>query len=246
MPIHDWTRVDASLFHNFSLGWVAELCRRLNQGLLPSSHYAMSETMDYRPAPGFIDLPEPKCPFEDPGYRGEVWSVGERPPQTALRFVDGRVEYANRVVTIRDCDTHRVAAALFLVAESHKRTRSCLDAFVRRAVGAISHGIHLVVIDLLPPTPRDPEGTQPAIWGEFADDPSELPPGKTLTLASYDAGPPRAAYVDFVAVGDTLPDIPLFLAPDVYVSVPLEATYQAAWEPLPASWRNLLTSGDAV
>ena len=29
MPIHDWTRVDAGLFHAFHHGWIEELARAL-------------------------------------------------------------------------------------------------------------------------------------------------------------------------------------------------------------------------
>ena len=36
MPIHDWTRVDAGLFHDFHQDWTIELSRSLNAGLLPS------------------------------------------------------------------------------------------------------------------------------------------------------------------------------------------------------------------
>ena len=33
-----------------------------------------------------------------------------------------------------------------------------------------------------------------------------------------------------------------FLSSEVYVPVPLEATYQAAWEAVPAYWRGVLTA----
>jgi hypothetical protein len=36
--------------------------------------------------------------------------------------------------------------------------------------------------------------------------------------------------------------MPLFLTPDVYVDVPLEPTYQAAWEGMPAYWRDVLAA----
>jgi hypothetical protein len=36
--------------------------------------------------------------------------------------------------------------------------------------------------------------------------------------------------------------MPLFLTADTYVPVPLEATYQAAWDGLPAYWRDVLTA----
>ncbi len=35
MPIHDWTRVDAGLFHAFHHGWVTILSHALNAGVLP-------------------------------------------------------------------------------------------------------------------------------------------------------------------------------------------------------------------
>lgn len=35
MPIHDWTRVDAAIFHHFHHGWIEDLSRALNHGLLP-------------------------------------------------------------------------------------------------------------------------------------------------------------------------------------------------------------------
>jgi hypothetical protein len=43
-----------------------------------------------------------------------------------------------------------------------------------------------------------------------------------------------------VAVGDELPDMPLFLEPESYVQVPLASTYQAAWAGVPDYWRNQL------
>jgi hypothetical protein len=46
--------------------------------------------------------------------------------------------------------------------------------------------------------------------------------------------------VEYVAVGDALPDLPLFLKPEIYVPVPLEATYQATWELFPAALKGLL------
>jgi hypothetical protein len=36
--------------------------------------------------------------------------------------------------------------------------------------------------------------------------------------------------------------MPLFLAPELYVMVPLEATYQAAWDTVPARWQRVIAS----
>jgi hypothetical protein len=55
------------------------------------------------------------------------------------------------------------------------------------------------------------------------DEVFELPPDKPLTLAAYAAGSEIVAYTEPVAVGDILPDRPIFLTPDYYVNCPLEA-----------------------
>ncbi len=54
------------------------------------------------------------------------------------------------------------------------------------------------------------------------------------------AGPPRVVYVEPVAVGDMLPDMPLFLKPEFYVPAPLETTYEATWQVFPAPLKGLL------
>jgi hypothetical protein len=53
------------------------------------------------------------------------------------------------------------------------------------------------------------------------------------------------AYVEPVAIGAALPEMPLFLEEDWYVNVPLEATYQEAYTTVPRRWREVIedTSG---
>ncbi|HEX8202009.1 MAG TPA: hypothetical protein VF590_16155 [Isosphaeraceae bacterium] len=48
------------------------------------------------------------------------------------------------------------------------------------------------------------------------------------------------AYVEPVAVGDVLPEMPLFLKPGFYVPAPLEATYRTTWDLFPAPLKGLL------
>jgi hypothetical protein len=61
-----------------------------------------------------------------------------------------------------------------------------------------------------------------------------------LTLTGYCAGPEVEVYLEHMAVGAVLPEMPLFLRPDRYVNVPLEPTYQAAYRGVPAFWREVL------
>ncbi len=93
--------------------------------------------------------------------------------------------------------------------------------------------MHLLVVDLFPPSPRDPQGIHKVIWDRLRDEPFAPPPDKPLTVVAYKAGPETVAYVEPVAVGDALPEMPIFLAADRYVACPLEATYQTAWDQFP-------------
>ena len=54
------------------------------------------------------------------------------------------------------------------------------------------------------------------------------------------------AFVEPTAVGTALIEMPLFLTLEVYVPVPLEATYQSAWEGMPAFWRGVVETSPSV
>ena len=43
MPVHDWTRVEAGIFHDLHVAWIPELRKSLNSGLLPDGFYAFAE-----------------------------------------------------------------------------------------------------------------------------------------------------------------------------------------------------------
>jgi len=83
------------------------------------------------------------------------------------------------------------------------------------------------------------------IWQEMTADPfPSRPPGRPLTVASYEAGDELRAYVEPFAVTDAIPDAPLFLEPGYYVEVPLEATYQRSWAVMPAILRETIEHPD--
>lgn len=109
-----------------------------------------------------------------------------------------------------------------------------------KAVDLIQQQVNLLIVDPFPPGPHDPQGIHQAISAEFIDQPFTLPPDKPLTLVAYQIEPVRTAYVEAIAVGDRLPDMPLFLQDDSYISVPLEETYQTTWDVLPAQICRLI------
>jgi hypothetical protein len=133
-----------------------------------------------------------------------------------------------------------VVAVIEIVSPGNKSSRNGLRAFVEKNLDFLRQGIHLLVIDLFPPTARDPQGIHKAIWDEIKDEPFPLPADKPLILAAYAAGFPKTAYIEAVAVGDVLPDMPLFLFPEPegYVMAPLETTYQNAWGDCPRALKE--------
>ena len=104
------------------------------------------------------------------------------------------------------------------------RSTAALSKFVAKRQEFLDSGVNVLIVDPFPP------------------------PDKPLTLAAYVAGDISAdlgtvCYVEPVAVGDVLPDMPAYLDPDVYVPVPLEAAYLTAWATCPADMRTLVETG---
>jgi hypothetical protein len=241
MPIHDWTRVDAGLFHAFHHNWISTLSRALNAGVLPSDYYALPEQPIRGPIPDVLTL-ELSPRRDQPNGISRGLAVAAMPPRTRL------VSHAEKRIYVRKAGRiavrHRhgqIVAIVEIVSPGNKGSTSALSAFVEKTADLIMQDVHLLVIDLFPPSKRDPQGIHKAIWDQIEEQDFELPADKRLTLASYDAGPPPTAYVEPIAVGNALPDMPLFLKPEYYVPAPLEATYQETWDEFfPAPLKRLL------
>src|SRR4029079_12655852 len=65
MPIHDWTRVDAGIFHHFRQHWIVETTHVLNERLLPSRYYALAEQQGAGVEPDVLTLKASEGPEPD-------------------------------------------------------------------------------------------------------------------------------------------------------------------------------------
>jgi hypothetical protein len=223
VPIHDWSRVDENLFHAFQQRWISALCDALNTEDLPEDHFALIERVAQVPAPNIPSLPP---------------SSGRDVPTAQADKDRSIVPQADRVAVRRD--DGQLIAAVEIVSQADKASDVTLRAFAGRASKMIVGGIHLLIVDLFPPTENAPHGIHKAIWDELEEVDFELPGDKPLIAASYDSGPLPVSYVEPLAVGDILPEMPLFLRPDSYVPAPLEASYQTAWDLFPAVLKKRL------
>lgn len=244
MPVHDWTRVRANRFHHFHQDWTIEISRALNRGLLPDGFVAMAEQITGGPEPDVVALSLPIKP--DRGEPGGL-AVADAPPKVAVRTESDAMTYARKAnaVVIRHPDG-QVVAIIEIVSPGNKDSRHAIKSFVRKAVEFLRGGIHLLIVDLFPPSKRDPQGIHPLIWERVRDEPFALPADKPLTLAAYSAGATVTGYIEPVGVGRPLTDMPVFLTPDRYVPCPLEATYQASWDAYPVPLRSALEGPPAA
>jgi hypothetical protein len=246
MPVHDWTRVEAGIFHDFHTVWIGTIRNALNEGLLPEGYYALAEQHVGRPITDILTLhanppplqPPPPLP---PATGGTV--VAEAPPQVRRRHtVEPAALARRRSLAIRHVSGHRLVALLEIISPSNKDRARHVDEFAAKAVDALQAGVHLLLVDLFPPGTHDPYGMHGAVVQrlEQSDDPYDLPTDEPLTLAAYAAGPRIEIYLEHLAVGAPLPEMPLFLRPDRYVNAPLELTYESASRGMPAFWRDVL------
>ena len=243
MPIHDWTRIDVGTYHDFHQDWTMQIRRALNAGVLPPGYVAQADQRVLGYEPDVIALHQ-----RPPASAGGGLAVADTPPRVrqSARIETDRAAYARKANRIAVKHKRgRVVAVIEVVSPGNKDSKHAIRSFTRKLAALLRAGVNALVVDLFPPTPRDPDGIHRVIWDDLAGEPFEpRPDGKPLTVAGYDArgedGDGLTAWVDPVAVGDPLPDGPLFLGPGWYVNCPLEASYRASWDALPASTRELV------
>ena len=246
MPIHDWTRVDAGVFHDFHQTWILKITDVLNRQLLPPDHYALIERYGAGFEPDVLALRTRipgggNGPGPDTEPTGAGVSLAE--PRARVRAETDLDFYRRKqnVVAVRHVSGDELVAVVEIVSKGNKSGRKAMADFLRKGAEFLQHGIHLLILDLQPPTSRDLQGLHGLLWEEMTgDDEYQSPQDKPLTLAAYEASGGIRAFVEPVAVGDALIDMPLFLSRGRYVSVPLEATYQAAVDAVPRRWREVL------
>jgi hypothetical protein len=257
MPVHDWTRVDAGIFHHFHQRWIGVITDVLNQRLLPMEYYALAEQQGAGFEPDVLTLKASEASeLDDDGLRPPLVSRsgrgnGDEVAGGGMLVADPRVritaetdlEFYRRkqnVAAVRHVSGDQLVAIVEIVSKGNKSGRKAFDDFVRKAAEFLSHQVHLLILDLQPPTARDPQGIHGAIWDEVAGQEYLRPTDKPLTLACYESGAGVRAFVEPVGVGDALIDMPLYLQPGRYVAVPLEETYRLAFESVPRRWRAIL------
>lgn len=267
VTIHDWTRGGPGAWHDFHYGWIAEIRRQLNGGLLPDRYYALAE-----PQGGFAvagdggEGPEEDGDADDPfggrRFEGDLLTlhhgdrpaeespsgeggiaVAERPPRATVTAPLSLTYRGPRRIAVRHRSGDRTVALVEIASPGNRTGVTKINAFCDKIEAALRGGVHVVLADLFPPTPLLPAG----LVGEIADrfDATYEPPnGEPLAVASYrSAGEATTSFVEPLRPGDPPPTVPLFLSADRYINLPLADGYAAAFAASPRHLRASLTAG---
>jgi hypothetical protein len=144
-------------------------------------------------------------------------------------------------IAVRHSSDDSLVAIVELISPGNKDARNRFGDLINKIRQFLDERIHMLILDPFPPGAADPNGIHDAIWRAHCDQGFEPPPDKPLTLVAYECELAMThAYIEPIAPGDTLPDMPVFLRPEECVMVPLEATYRAAFDVQPRRWRNVL------
>jgi hypothetical protein len=166
-------------------------------------------------------------------------ALATAPPRVSCTHEIRPAPSRQRTLTIRDSSGDRIVALVEIVSRANKASAQAVSEFVGKITAALWSGIHAAVIEIFPPGTNDPQGMHGAILDAFGDE-QDRPADKPLTFASYAAGGKTVAYLQYPAIGDPVPNLPVFLTADHYVEMPLAATYAAVIRSIPRERREII------
>ena len=248
MPVHDWPRVKAGIFHDFHSVWLGALRTALNLGRLPPDYYAQMEQYADDAQADVLTLhesPPSAEPLPDPDAGGGVATVAAVKASSHLTATkETKRRPKQRHLVIRHVSGHRPVAFVEVVSPSNFDRRTSRAEFAEKVRANVAAGLHVTVINLFPARAgcRD---LSALAWRAFDRVPVAMPPDKPLIFSAFVAKRRVEAYFDFLAVGDELPAFPLFLTPNRFVPLPLAETYDATFAGCPPYLRDLLSIAPA-
>jgi hypothetical protein len=245
MPVHDWTRVISGVFHHFHQDWITKITAAMNGGVLPEGYYALSEQVAEGPHPDVVTLESSEIdgrPRFAHSTSDSALAVLDHPPRVAYTEEVEREIYARSAdrVAVYHASGDRVVAFIEIVSPGNKHSPYELKKFLDKLNDALDRGLHLLVIDVHPPGKHDPRGMHAAFWSLRSAEAHGVDSAQPLGLSAYRSDLAPTAYFQPLAVGNPLPEMPIFLTPDRYVNVPLETTYAESWQGVPGRWKTVI------
>jgi hypothetical protein len=236
MPLLDHFNPPLSRTHpwrGFHSAWAAAMARLLNHGILPAGFYAVP-LVDLD-SPAEIDvaaLHDRDAPSVEEAAAPQRWT----PPAPGLAVaVDLPAVEAIEVQVFADDGDPRLRAAIELLSPRNKDRPQARRTFGVKCVSYLQQGSSVVVVDTVTTRRANLHAAILSLLDREADAVS-LSAG--LSAVSSQAVEPAQDAQELrmwsaaLALGETLPVLPLWLAADLAVRLDLESSYRAACEDL--------------
>jgi hypothetical protein len=210
-PLHGPRRWEG--FHH---AWATVIAQHLNRGVLPPDYFAEPE-ISVGPEQG----------QKDRGVATEVWS----PP---LPKIAAKVDFARldgyEVRVYQDLGGAELRAAIELVSPGNKDRAGSRRTFAAKCAGYLKHGIGVVIVDIVTARTANLHATLFDTLGVKSRRVWQSTTG--LYATAYRAVTTRKrprveVWPEELALGEALPELPLWLTLDFCVPVGLEESYLA-------------------
>ncbi len=233
MPLLDHFNPPLNRTHpwrSFHGAWAAAMARLLNQGILPPGYYAVP--LVDRDGPVEIDVAtlreQEASPSEEETAETQLWA----PPAPGLALtIEMPAPEAVEVQVFADDGAPRLMAAVELLSPRNKDRPGARQAFAVKCVGYLQQGSSVVVVDTVTTRRADLNGVILSLLGAEASS-AVLPSG--LSAISYRAvgrdedRQQLLLWPEPLALGQTLPTLPLWIAADYAVPLDLDLSYRTA------------------
>jgi hypothetical protein len=228
-PLHGPRRWEG--FHH---AWATVIAQHLNHGILPPDYYAEPEiSVGPELEIDVATLELTHADSRDIGTTTAVWSPPR--PRIAAKVDFARLDsYEIRVY--QDLGGAELRAAIELISPANKDRKGSRRTFAAKCAGYLKHGIAVMIVDIVTARKANLHAelfdtlavkSRRAAWHSSTD----------LYAVAYRAVTARRrprveAWPEALALGEALPELPLWLSLDLCVPVRLEESYLATCQSL--------------
>jgi hypothetical protein len=222
-PLHGPRRWEG--FHH---AWATLIAQHLNQGILPPDYYAEPEiTVGPEMEIDVATLELPATEKASPSGAA-VWAPPR--PEISAKVSFARLDgYEVRVY--QDLGGAELRAAVELISPANKDRVGSRRTFAAKCAGYLKHGLGVALVDIV--TARTANLHKEVFDTlEVKERRATWKSATNLYAVSYRAvtarrSPRVEAWPETLALGEPLPELPLWLSVDLCVPLPLEASYLA-------------------
>src|SRR5437868_6110314 len=135
MPMHDWTRVEAGIFHALHHRWISAISDLLNTGKLPADYYALPEQVAAGFGPDVLTLqgqPSDEGASADGTTTATLLQSRPRTRFTAQTEAEFYRRKKSSLV-VRHVSGDRIVAMIEIVSPGNKSNQHAFRAFVNKA-----------------------------------------------------------------------------------------------------------------